>query len=142
MEDAEVLGWLLSRLHSWEQLPHLLEAFQDLRQERCRIVHQKEYMGFQLVWLPPGPKRDSRDESLRAMMVSGLQGWDEDKMRWQWEEIREVLGYSAREAAEDWWVSWGMLRERSQAYGSPRSSFTPIEVSVPDFQGRETMVGS
>lgn len=47
------------------------------------------------------------------MVTLGLQGWSEDKMRWQWEDISEVLAYSAREAAEDWWVSWGILRERS-----------------------------
>ncbi|KAF9221342.1 FAD/NAD(P)-binding domain-containing protein [Gyrodon lividus] len=142
VEDAEVLGWLLSRLHSWEQLPHLLEAFQDIRQERCRTVHEKEYMGFQLVWLPPGPYRDARDETLRAIMMSGLQGWDEENMRWQWEEISEVIGYNAREAAENWWVSWGMLRERSQPYNTPLSSFSPIQVGLADLLGQETMVGS
>ncbi|KIJ65706.1 hypothetical protein HYDPIDRAFT_110856 [Hydnomerulius pinastri MD-312] len=140
VEDAEVLGWLLSRLHSWEQLPHLLEAFQDIRQERCRTVHEKEFMGFQLVWLPPGPKRDVRDETFRAMMSSGVQGWDEEKMRWQWEEISDVFGYSAREAAEDWWVNWGMLRERSQAYSNPTPSFAPIEVSLADIQGIAALV--
>ncbi|KAH7890744.1 hypothetical protein F5I97DRAFT_1974631 [Phlebopus sp. FC_14] len=131
VEDAEVLGWLLSRLHSWEQLPHLLEGFQEIRQERCRVVHEKEYTGFQLVWLPPGAERDARDESLRAMMVSGLQGWNEEKMRWQWEEIGGVLGYNAREAAQDWWVNWGMLRERSKVCGSTKAIFTPIEASIP-----------
>jgi len=113
IEDAEVLGGLLSRLRRWGQLPHLVEAFQELREERCRSVHDKEMMGFRLVWLPPGARRDERDQSLRAMVTLGLQGWSEDKMRWQWEEISEVLAYSAQEAAEDWWVSWGMLRERS-----------------------------
>ncbi|KAF9245252.1 hypothetical protein BU15DRAFT_71011 [Melanogaster broomeanus] len=142
VEDAEVLGWLLSRLHSWEQLPHLLEAFQDIRQTRCRVVHEKESKGFQLVWLPPGPHRDARDETLRAMMESGLQGWDEEKMRWEWEEIGGVLGYSAREAAEDWWVSWGMLWERSQAYTTPPSSFLSIDFGLDNLQAKETMVGS
>jgi salicylate hydroxylase len=29
-------------------------------------------------------------------------------------EIAEVWGYYAIDAAEEWWVEWGMLRERSQ----------------------------
>jgi salicylate hydroxylase len=29
-------------------------------------------------------------------------------------EIMEVWGYYAVDAAEEWWVEWGMLRERSQ----------------------------
>lgn len=28
-------------------------------------------------------------------------------------EIAEVWGYYAIDAAEEWWVEWGMLRERS-----------------------------
>ncbi|KIJ20852.1 hypothetical protein PAXINDRAFT_106622 [Paxillus involutus ATCC 200175] len=139
VEDAEVLGWLLSRLHSWDQLPHLLEAFQDIRQKRCRSVHEQESMGIQLVWLPAGQRRDARDESLRAMMVPGLQGWDEDKLRLQWEEVNDFLGYSAREAAEHWWVNWGMLRERSRPYSTTLLSSSPIQ---GDFHGQETTVGS
>lgn len=125
----------MSRLNCWDQLPQLVEAFQDLREERCQIVHEKELMGFRLVWLPPGSYRDARDQSLRAMVKLGLQGWNEDKMRWQWEEISEVLGYSAREAAEDWWVSWGVLRERSLSI-----STTPYTTPV-NGHGREIAVG-
>jgi len=29
-------------------------------------------------------------------------------------EMAEVWGYYAIDAAEEWWVEWGMLRERSQ----------------------------
>jgi salicylate hydroxylase len=116
----------MSRLSSWDQLPQLVEAFQELREGRCRVVHEQELMGSQLVWLPPGPHRDERDRSLRAMVSLGLQGWDEDKMRLQWEELREVHGYSAREATEDWWVSWGILRERCLSASLPPSTFEQV----------------
>lgn len=29
-------------------------------------------------------------------------------------EIAEVWGYYAIDAADEWWVEWGLLRERSQ----------------------------
>ena len=29
-------------------------------------------------------------------------------------EITEVWGYFAIDAADEWWVEWGLLRERSQ----------------------------
>jgi salicylate hydroxylase len=29
-------------------------------------------------------------------------------------EIEDVWGYYAIDAADEWWVEWGMLRERSQ----------------------------
>ncbi|KAH7918716.1 FAD/NAD(P)-binding domain-containing protein [Leucogyrophana mollusca] len=129
VEDAEVFGSLFSQLRSWDQLPHLIEGFQDLRQSRTRNIHEKETRAFQTVWVPPGPERQARDEALRSVMVSGWQGWDEKKMRWQWEEICEVFGYSASEAAEDWWVMWGMLRERSRAREGQEGLYTPIEVT-------------
>ncbi|KAH7914821.1 hypothetical protein BJ138DRAFT_296148 [Hygrophoropsis aurantiaca] len=129
VEDAEVFGSLFSQFRSWDQLPLLLEAFQDLRQRRTQTIHAKETKAFQTVWVPPGPERKARDEALRSVMVSGRQGWDEKKMRWQWEEICEVFGYSAREAAEDWWNTWGMLRERSRTKEEYASLYTPIEVT-------------
>ena len=60
------------------------------------------------------------------MVTLGMQGWDEDKMRMQWEQICEVLGYNAREAAEDWWVSWGILRERSLSTPVSPSTFDEV----------------
>ncbi|KAI6120767.1 hypothetical protein EDD16DRAFT_1703289 [Pisolithus croceorrhizus] len=111
VEDAEVFGWLLSRLHSMEQLPHLLGGFQDIREERCGAVHEKERIGMQMMWLPPGPQRDVRDHMFRATMLR--EGWEEEDLRMQWEEVGQTFGYNAQEAVEDWWVSWGMLRERN-----------------------------
>jgi salicylate hydroxylase len=115
IEDAEVLGSLFSRLRDWDQIPHLAEAFQELREPRTRAIYAKETKAFSTVWMPPGPQRDARDQTLYAMMVEGHKGWDETSMRWQWDEICDVFGYNARDAAEDWWVMWGMLRERSMA---------------------------
>jgi len=115
LEDAEVLGSLFSRLRDWDQLPHLAEAFQELREPRTRTIYAKETKAFTTVWMPPGPQREARDQALHAMMVDGHKGWDEANLRWQWDEICEVFAYNARDAAEDWWVMWGLLRERSIA---------------------------
>ncbi|KAG2145125.1 hypothetical protein DEU56DRAFT_788922 [Suillus clintonianus] len=131
IEDAEVLGTLFSRLRAWDQLPHLAEAFQELREPRTRAIYAKETKAFDLVWVPPGPQRDARDQALYSMMVEGHKGWDETKMRWQWDEICEVFGYNARDAAEDWWVMWGMLRERSIT----RDGHCPSSYAVPFCMG-------
>jgi len=48
-------------------------------------------------------------------MAAGHERWSEGQLREQWEEIAGVFGYNARDAAEDWWVNWGALRERSQS---------------------------
>ncbi|KAF8845147.1 FAD/NAD(P)-binding domain-containing protein [Paxillus ammoniavirescens] len=114
VEDAGVLTTLFTHLKTQEQVSHLAQAFQEIRQPRAQSIYSKETKAFDTVWVPPGPARDARDQALSMMMAEGHKGWDETKLRWQWDEICEVFGYHAREAAEDWWVMWGILRERSQ----------------------------
>jgi salicylate hydroxylase len=105
VEDAAVFGTLFSRLRTFDQIPELLEAFQELRQARCEAVHLSELNNAALVWLPPGPERDARDAGMKKMMEAGHDHWDEGMLREQWDTIAEVFGYNAREAAEDWWVN-------------------------------------
>ena len=37
----------------------------------------------------------------------------ESELRRQWLQFFEVWGYDASDAAEDWWVEWGVLAERA-----------------------------
>lgn len=115
MEDAVVFGVLFSRLRNYGQIPILTEAYQDLRMSRCKMVNEGELNNARLVWMPPGKAREQRDAYMKASRASGNEHWDEGQLRKQWEEIAGVFGYCARDAAEDWWVNWGALRERSQA---------------------------
>lgn len=114
VEDACVLGVLFSRLRNADQLPVLLEAYQELRQGRCAYVAASELKNAALVWLPPGDDREKRNETMKKSLVGQREQWDEGMLRAQWEQIGGVFGYNAREAAETWWVTWGSLRESSQ----------------------------
>lgn len=130
VEEAKVFGWLLSRLHSVEQLPHLLQGFQDIREERCRTVREKQRMGLQVVWLSPGPRRDTRDHMLQAMMLQ--EEWDKEDLRVQWEALSRTFGYNAREDVEDWWVSWGYWEKgvlKSRQFASS------LNAPFPNFSG-------
>lgn len=105
-----------------------MEAFQDLRQGRCERVHDLELMSMSFAWAPPGPERDLRDQQLRPTLEGkpGEVEWDEGHLRAEWERMGDVFGYNAREAAENWWVHWGVLRESSKA-GRP---FDPMNIEV------------
>lgn len=46
-------------------------------------------------------------------MGGGATRPDDKELRAQFQEIFEVWGYDARDAAEDWWVQWGVLGERA-----------------------------
>ncbi|EGN96530.1 hypothetical protein SERLA73DRAFT_111128 [Serpula lacrymans var. lacrymans S7.3] len=115
IEDAEVLGILFSRLNDWDQVPSLAEAFQELRYKRCHAVNVYEQQSFESLRAPNGPEQVERDRVLHTMLVNVHNPRDETTGRDQWEAISEIFGYSATEAAEDWWVQWGVLRERSKA---------------------------
>ncbi|KAF5362108.1 hypothetical protein D9756_002530 [Leucocoprinus leucothites] len=108
MEDAAVLGKLMSHLSTREQIPQLLEAFPEVRHTRCLQVHGSESRNAMLVTLPPGEDRDRRDAGMSLSLRTDTT-WDDTMLREQWEEIGDVFGYNAHEAAEDWWMKWGAL---------------------------------
>lgn len=118
IEDAAVIGSLFSHLHSKDQIRLLAEAFQDVRQARCAVVHASDHINTQLLWLSPGPQREARDVHLASTIpgvtISVAEG-DEEKLRKQWDDVGVIFGYSAREEAENWWVKWGVLRESSKS---------------------------
>lgn len=67
-----------------------------------------------LMSLPPGAERDARDVGMRASLQTGVEQWDEGMLLEQWEQISQEFGYNARDAAEEWWLKWGMLGDRSR----------------------------
>lgn len=127
MEDAAVFGGLFSRLRSWDQVPSLMEAYHDLRQERAHFVACKEYSSADIVWLPPGPHRDARDAAMRAGKQCELEDFSERVLREQWDTVSEVFAYSASDAAADWWAGWGVLGERAKKRSE---DFLQIEMTV------------
>lgn len=84
--------------------------------------------------LPAGPERDARDASMREELERGELDWteaNEGALRQQWEEFRDDFGYNAYEAADTWWVEWGVLLERVNAAASkPSISSFMTEVLV------------
>ena len=110
VEDAAVLGGLMSHLRTWEQIPQFLDAFQDLRQPRSIEVKASELQNAALCTLPPGEARDARDAAMRHSSTADPDAdWDDTSLREQYDTIGNIFGYNAIEAAEDWWLKWGIL---------------------------------
>ena len=114
IEDAAVFGGLFSRLRSWDQVPTLMEAYQDLRQDRAHITVRQDQSNADTTWLPPGLHRNVRDAAMRVDKQNGMDELNERTLRDQWDTFGEEFGYSASEAAADWWVGWGMLAEMAK----------------------------
>ncbi|KAI0067398.1 FAD/NAD-P-binding domain-containing protein [Artomyces pyxidatus] len=120
IEDAAVLGALLSRLSCLDQLPILLKAYQDLRYERTSDTQRSSRLNQHIFHLPDGPEQRARDEAMRRAMEQELTtqsasssprqlNADEGNPN-QWADRSKSIiqfGYDADDAVERWWESGG-----------------------------------
>lgn len=120
IEDAQVLGSFLSRVSSIDQLPFLLDGYQEVRQLRCEEVIESE-------------------GKLRTLMTARLQGaetqastqtvsheTDELPLQEQFKKtVRKgntildgspTYQHDASAEAEHWWKHWGLGNEPHDAH--------------------------
>ncbi|TFK17320.1 FAD/NAD(P)-binding domain-containing protein [Coprinopsis marcescibilis] len=114
VEDAAVLGGLMSHLRSRKQIPQFLEAFQDLRFARIQQVHQSELSNAALTVMPPGEHQDQRNAGMARSLEQTSGEWDDEQLQQQWDEISFAFGYNALDAAEDWWLTFGSLGDTAR----------------------------
>ncbi|KAI0252477.1 hypothetical protein BJV78DRAFT_1153620 [Lactifluus subvellereus] len=113
LEDAAILGTLFSRLRYVEQVPTLLYAYQDLRKGRADALAALERRNGRVAFSSPPRMRDGliRWTALPADTPDPPPGSGPTDA--ELADITEVWGYYAIDAADEWWVEWGLLRERS-----------------------------
>ncbi|KAF8872574.1 hypothetical protein BD779DRAFT_331964 [Infundibulicybe gibba] len=117
VEDGAVLAKLFSHLRSEDQIASFLWAFEDLRKPRCDMVHKKELGDIYFMTMGPGEVQEYRDSSMRAKRDAGLSplsASDELEETPEWSQMKEVFGYDAEDEADNWWIQWGLLRERAK----------------------------
>ncbi|KAJ8588135.1 FAD/NAD(P)-binding domain-containing protein [Rhizopogon salebrosus TDB-379] len=114
VEDAAVLAKLFSHLRAEDQISTFLHAFQDLREGRCASVVQSEQCNLYFQMLPAGRQQEERDHEMRARAARGESVFGSGEAAEQWEQLKELFGYDAEDEADDWWVKWGLLRERAK----------------------------
>ncbi|KAF9223227.1 FAD/NAD(P)-binding domain-containing protein [Gyrodon lividus] len=114
VEDSAVLAKLFSHLRSEDQIATFLNAFQDLREDRCASVVSSEQGNLLFQMMPHGPQQEQRDSAMRARYAEGRGLFETGAPAEQWEQIKELFGYDAEEQADDWWIKWGLLRERAK----------------------------
>uniref|UniRef100_A0A0W0FSV0 FAD-binding domain-containing protein n=1 Tax=Moniliophthora roreri TaxID=221103 RepID=A0A0W0FSV0_MONRR len=128
LEDAEILGSLLSRIQAKEDLPRLLSAYEELRLPRCREADRYENRNRLMFTLPKGPEQKLRDAKLRW----GTAGWDKmsEQSFWDiWGEELKFYPFDASEKADDWWTKWGALVSRQNSRNGA-NFFTPPTPTV------------
>ncbi|RDX43059.1 FAD/NAD(P)-binding domain-containing protein [Lentinus brumalis] len=132
IEDAAVLGNLLSRLSHPAQLKPLLQAYEDLRLPRTAETQRQSRLNQKIFHLPDGPEQEQRDADMRKATEAELRRWREgkraadDKLAGsanQWADEDKNLAqfaYDADEAAERWWADVGEKQVGGLASGAAR----------------------
>ncbi|EIM86788.1 FAD/NAD-P-binding domain-containing protein [Stereum hirsutum FP-91666 SS1] len=113
VEDGAVLGKLFARLKSRDQIGILLNAYQEIQQPRSVLLQNADRSSAGSLLLPEGPATEGRDAMMRLANSQSEDHWDDSELAGAWGDIGAVWGYNAIEAADDWWVQWGLLRERA-----------------------------
>lgn len=114
VEDAAVFAKLFSHLRDKDQISSFLHAFQDLREDRCASVVHTEQCNLYFQMMPAGPQQEQRDQDMRAKTAQGENVFGGGEASEQWDQLRELCCYDAEDEADDWWVKWGLLRERAK----------------------------
>ncbi|KAG2147794.1 uncharacterized protein EDB93DRAFT_1146710 [Suillus bovinus] len=114
VEDAAVFARLFSHLRDKDQISTFLHAFQDLREDRCASVVHTEQCNLYFQMMPAGPQQEQRDREMRAKTAQGESIFGGGEASEQWDQLKELLAYDAEDQADDWWVKWGLLRERAK----------------------------
>jgi salicylate hydroxylase len=132
IEAAAVLSTLLSYVRSLDNIPHLVSAYENIRRERSKFLHEVELTSVTQTMFPPGPERQARDVEMQKLLHIGQHKWDDDAYMGIWGQLYQVWEYNAFDEADDWWVQWGVVRERAMCVQDPNVQlpWCPLEVSV------------
>ncbi|KAG9124299.1 hypothetical protein FRC07_012099 [Ceratobasidium sp. 392] len=138
VEDAAVLGNLLSRLRTPSDLPRLLKTYQQLRLPRTTESQKSARLNQFIFHLPDGPAQEARDADMgRAMEwvqerlrreqepLDGRpkhkapavedQKWEGNMNQWADQTKNKYqFGYDAYKAVDEWWNAGG----KEDIYGS------------------------
>jgi len=121
VEDAAVLGNLLSRLTDMRELTPLLRGYEVLRHARTAETQGSSRLNQRIFHYPDGPEQEERDHSMRVAMEVELarvrreanpnsKEFNGEGNLNQWADQRknrEQFGYDADAEAERWWHEKG-----------------------------------
>jgi salicylate hydroxylase len=116
IEDAAVIGNLLSRISHLSQLKPLLNAYQDLRHSRTSVAQESSRLNRKTYNLPDGPEQRERDKNMRRAMALELSGSLEVFQRDSVADLEDseeskksdaMFGYDADAEVERWWSAHG-----------------------------------
>jgi salicylate hydroxylase len=110
----------------------LVRAYETIRRGRSKFLHEVEVTTVKQAMFPPGPGREARDLEMQKLLRTGQDKWDDDTFLGMYGQHCKIWAYNAFDAADDWWVQWGALREQALCLQDPdvEVPFSRLEISI------------
>ncbi|KAK8059145.1 hypothetical protein PG996_009075 [Apiospora saccharicola] len=100
IEDGAVLGLLLGRIQSGDQVPQALAMYEKLRKARGESIVRETFKQRDDFHMPDGPEQEARDEIFLSQLGKELKG--PFPSRWTCPQVQPWLyGYDAYEEVEN-----------------------------------------
>jgi len=117
LEDGAFMGKIFSHTRNRNRVPEFLYAFEEHRRDRCCRIRNADKQYITTLTLPDGEMQEARDALMRANQAAGRNVMDapESDLQQIIDEMRMVFGYEPTDDADEWWMSWGRLRDASEA---------------------------
>jgi salicylate hydroxylase len=117
LEDGAFMGKIFSHTRNRDRVPEFLYAFEEHRRDRCFRIRDADKQYITTLTLPDGEMQESRDALMRANQAAGRNVMDgpESALQDIIDEMRLIFGYEPTDDADEWWMSWGRLRDASEA---------------------------
>lgn len=127
VEDAAVLGNLLSRLSHPAELTPLLRGYEVLRHHRTSETQKQSRLNQHIFHLPDGPAQQERDDSMRRAMETELarvnsqlhyRPWTTEEMTTAlWDSVAEKQRTTADFTGEGNSNQWADMRKNREQFG-------------------------
>lgn len=91
IEDAAVLGDLFSRIEGSENIPFVLNAYQELRQTRCAAVQAWEQNAQNCLNIREGTPDDLEERNKELMQAYMKQEADPDRIGEIWDGLAQMI---------------------------------------------------
>ncbi|KAJ7661458.1 hypothetical protein DFH06DRAFT_374060 [Mycena polygramma] len=118
IEDGAFIGKIFSHTRNPARIEEFLHAFEENRKSRCLHIDGAEKKYIAVMALPDGPMQAGRDSVMRANEAAGrnvMDSGDLSELQGMWDDMRMVFGYDPADDADEWWMSWGRLRDAPNA---------------------------
>ncbi|KAJ7488120.1 hypothetical protein FB451DRAFT_1226471 [Mycena latifolia] len=116
LEDGAFIGKIFSHTRNRDRVPEFLHAFEEHRRSRSLHIREMERQYIGVITLPDGEMQQGRDAGMRANHAAGRNVMDaqESHLQQMQDEMRMLFAYDPADDADEWWMSWGRLRDSAE----------------------------